>query len=218
MISSQEASGRDFSEQHHTSASSVGRESNIHKKKIFVGGLPTTLTDEKLIQYFENFGPVKYGRIRTDPLTNNSRKFAYVEFDTEDALDKVLLEGPYHKLDNVTVEVKRAKDKDKLQRENIDLRPASHHENYNSYYSYPFPSHNNNGAPNYNAGGYNVNEFANSNVVFTQGYYNPSDPNMSYARGISNTMHNGYRPNTQWNVAQKGRGDAQSSGHAGFYG
>ncbi|KAK1402440.1 hypothetical protein POM88_002045 [Heracleum sosnowskyi] len=168
---------------------------------------PETLTDEKLNQYFETFRHVTYGKIQTYHDTNISRKVAYVTFDTEDAVDKVLFKGAYHKFENVTVEVKLAVDKDKRQCDNGGWRLA-HHQNYSSSgvnpntagippqptYGYPYPPFYSSWLPygptNYNVG-YNMNEFASGNAIFggtAEDYCNPGDSNVGYARGILNVM------------------------------
>ncbi|KAH9614350.1 hypothetical protein KSS87_011919 [Heliosperma pusillum] len=95
--------------------SSQGRTSggggNIRTKKIFVGGLPPTLTDEEFRQYFENFGQVTDAVIMYDQSTQRPRGFGFISFDTEDAVDRVLQKN-FHDLNGKDVEVKRALPKD----------------------------------------------------------------------------------------------------------
>lgn len=76
-------------------------------KKIFVGGLPATLTDEEFTKYFQNYGGVTDAVIIYDQCTGRPRGFGFITFDTEDAVDKVL-EKTFHELNNKLVEVKRA--------------------------------------------------------------------------------------------------------------
>jgi hypothetical protein len=45
----------------------------IYISKIFVGGLSFETTDEKLKQYFSNFGPVNDAVVMRDPNTKRSR-------------------------------------------------------------------------------------------------------------------------------------------------
>ncbi|KAK9665776.1 hypothetical protein RND81_14G135400 [Saponaria officinalis] len=84
---------------------------NIRTKKIFVGGLPASLTDEGFRQYFEGFGHVTDVVIMFDQNTQRPRGFGFISFDNEDAVDRVL-QNTFHDLDGKQVEVKRALPKD----------------------------------------------------------------------------------------------------------
>lgn len=90
---------------------SFGGAGNYRTKKIFVGGLPSTLTDEEFRQYFETYGDVTDVVIMFDQNTNRPRGFGFISFDTEDAVDRVL-HKTFHELNNKLVEVKRALPKD----------------------------------------------------------------------------------------------------------
>ncbi|CAH1431873.1 unnamed protein product [Lactuca virosa] len=99
-------------------ASNVGRSSggagtggNYRTKKIFVGGLPSTLTEDQFRQYFETYGDITDVVIMFDQTTNRPRGFGFISFDTEDAVDRVL-QKTFHELNNKLVEVKRALPKD----------------------------------------------------------------------------------------------------------
>ncbi|CAO2821581.1 unnamed protein product [Amaranthus hypochondriacus] len=84
---------------------------NIRTKKIFVGGLPPTLTDEGFRQYFETYGSVTDVVIMYDQNTNRPRGFGFISFDNEDAVDRVL-QNTFHDINGKQVEVKRALPKD----------------------------------------------------------------------------------------------------------
>ncbi|RWR81187.1 heterogeneous nuclear ribonucleoprotein 1-like protein [Cinnamomum micranthum f. kanehirae] len=84
---------------------------NIRTKKIFVGGLPPTLTEEGFRQYFENYGTVTDVVVMYDQSTQRPRGFGFISFDTEDAVDRVLHKS-FHDLNGKLVEVKRALPKD----------------------------------------------------------------------------------------------------------
>ncbi|KAL9240283.1 hypothetical protein vseg_014521 [Gypsophila vaccaria] len=88
-----------------------GTGGNVRTKKIFVGGLPASLTDEAFRQYFEGFGHVTDVVIMIDQNTQRPRGFGFISFDSEDAVDRVL-ESTFHDLDGKQVEVKRALPKD----------------------------------------------------------------------------------------------------------
>lgn len=82
-------------------------EGNIRTRKIFVGGLPSSLTEEEFCQYFQNYGNVTDKVIMFDPNTGRPRGFGFITFDSEDAADKVLHKN-FHELKNKLVEVKLA--------------------------------------------------------------------------------------------------------------
>ncbi|XP_038995372.1 heterogeneous nuclear ribonucleoprotein 1-like [Hibiscus syriacus] len=84
---------------------------NIRTKKIFVGGLPPTLTEDGFRQYFETYGNVTDVVIMYDQNTQRPRGFGFISFDSEDAVDRVLHKS-FHDLDGKQVEVKRALPKD----------------------------------------------------------------------------------------------------------
>ncbi|KAL4558632.1 hypothetical protein LXL04_036833 [Taraxacum kok-saghyz] len=91
--------------------SSTGGGGASKTKKIFVGGLPSTLTEEQFRQYFETYGDVTDVVIMFDQTTNRPRGFGFISFDSEDAVDRVLQKN-FHELNNKLVEVKRALPKD----------------------------------------------------------------------------------------------------------
>ncbi|XP_028769566.1 heterogeneous nuclear ribonucleoprotein 1 [Neltuma alba] len=88
-----------------------GNGGNMRTKKIFVGGLPPTLSEEKFREYFEAYGHVTDVVVMYDQNTGRPRGFGFISFDTEDAVDRVL-QKPFHDLNGKQVEVKRALPKD----------------------------------------------------------------------------------------------------------
>ncbi|KAL2530841.1 RNA-binding (RRM/RBD/RNP motif) family protein [Forsythia ovata] len=84
---------------------------NTRTKKIFVGGLPPTLSEEGFRHYFEAYGTVTDVVIMYDQQTNRPRGFGFISFDSEDAVDRVL-HKTFHDLNGKQVEVKRALPKD----------------------------------------------------------------------------------------------------------
>nr|DAD20011.1 TPA_asm: hypothetical protein HUJ06_021474 [Nelumbo nucifera] len=90
---------------------SVGGAGNVRTKKIFVGGLPPTLTEEGFRQYFETYGHVTDVVVMYDQTTQRPRGFGFISFDTEEAVDRVL-HKTFHELNGKLVEVKRALPKD----------------------------------------------------------------------------------------------------------
>ncbi|BBG92548.1 RNA-binding family protein with RRM/RBD/RNP motifs, partial [Prunus dulcis] len=90
---------------------SAGNGGNIRTKKIFVGGLPPTLSEEGFREYFETYGHVTDVVVMYDQSTGRPRGFGFISFDTEEAVDRVL-HKTFHDLNGKQVEVKRALPKD----------------------------------------------------------------------------------------------------------
>lgn len=76
-------------------------------RKIFVGGLASTVTDADFKKYFEQFGTITDVVVMYDHNTQRPRGFGFITFDSEDAIDKVL-HKTFHELNGKMVEVKRA--------------------------------------------------------------------------------------------------------------
>ncbi|OIW01776.1 hypothetical protein TanjilG_03914 [Lupinus angustifolius] len=93
------------------SALHSGNGGNMKTKKIFVGGLPPTLSEENFRQYFESYGNVTDVVVMYDQSTGRPRGFGFISFDTEDAVERVL-HKTFHDLNGKQVEVKRALPKD----------------------------------------------------------------------------------------------------------
>lgn len=111
------------------SSRNYGGLGNYRTKKIFVGGLPSTLTEGEFVQYFENYGDIADAVIMFDQSTGRSRGFGFITFDTEDAVDRVL-NKTFHELNNKLVEVKKALPKE------VNPGYAAHGRNFNAYGSY----------------------------------------------------------------------------------
>lgn len=59
-------------------------------KKLFVGSLPFSLTDEELRQVFEEIGPVVSAKVIFDRATGRSKGFGFVEMENDADADKAL--------------------------------------------------------------------------------------------------------------------------------
>lgn len=88
--------------------------SNIHgspgptrTKKIFVGGLASTVTESDFRKYFDQFGAITDVVVMYDHNTQRPRGFGFITYDSEEAVDKVL-HKTFHELNGKMVEVKRA--------------------------------------------------------------------------------------------------------------
>eukprot|EP01018_Ginkgo_biloba_P010215 Gb_33012 [translate_table: standard] len=83
-------------------------------KKIFVGGLASTVAEDDFRMYFEQFGNITDVVVMYDHATQRHRGFGFITFDSEDAVDRVLQKG-FHELKDKMVEVKRAIPKELFQ-------------------------------------------------------------------------------------------------------
>eukprot|EP01125_Pyxidicula_operculata_P005543 TRINITY_DN1956_c0_g7_i1.p1 TRINITY_DN1956_c0_g7~~TRINITY_DN1956_c0_g7_i1.p1 ORF type:complete len:560 (-),score=179.55 TRINITY_DN1956_c0_g7_i1:247-1926(-) len=78
-------------------------------KKIFVGGIPVSLSNAEFRKYFETFGQVLESQVMTDRETGRSRGFGFVTFESEQSAFQVL--NTKHTIHGKPVEVKRAEPK-----------------------------------------------------------------------------------------------------------
>ncbi|KAJ6801914.1 heterogeneous nuclear ribonucleoprotein 1-like [Iris pallida] len=90
-----------------SSVSSHGSPGPARTKKIFVGGLASTVTDADFKNYFEQFGTITDVVVMYDHNTQRPRGFGFITYESEDSVDRVLLKT-FHELNNKMVEVKRA--------------------------------------------------------------------------------------------------------------
>ncbi|XP_051128802.1 heterogeneous nuclear ribonucleoprotein 1-like isoform X2 [Andrographis paniculata] len=87
--------------------SSEGTPSPPRRKKVFVGGLPSSITENDFKRYFEQFGTITDIVVMYDHNTQRPRGFGFITYDSGEAVDRVLLQ-PFHELHGKRVEVKRA--------------------------------------------------------------------------------------------------------------
>jgi len=89
-------------------ASSRGE--RVSYRKIFVGGLPSTASEDRIRDYFESYGKVNEVELVRDHESNRLRGFAFVTFDDEDCADKCI-QRRTHEICSKICEVKRAETK-----------------------------------------------------------------------------------------------------------
>lgn len=68
----------------------VEPKNNHSVKKIFVGGIKDIHDEDRLKEYFSEFGNVVSVKLLTDNITGKRRGFALVEYDDYDAVDKAI--------------------------------------------------------------------------------------------------------------------------------
>ncbi|KAA8526582.1 hypothetical protein F0562_008215 [Nyssa sinensis] len=108
MVEAKKAVPRDDQNTMSRSSSSIqGSPGPGRTRKIFVGGLASTVTESDFKKYFEQFGTITDVVVMYDHNTQRPRGFGFITYDSEDAVDKVLLRT-FHELNGKMVEVKRA--------------------------------------------------------------------------------------------------------------
>ncbi|KAG6719134.1 hypothetical protein I3842_04G188100 [Carya illinoinensis] len=208
---------------------------NFKTKKIFVGGLPSNLTEDGFREYFENYGQVTDVVIMYDQNTQRPRGFGFITFDTEDAVDRVL-HKTFHDLNGKSVEVKRALPKDAnpggggvrgggYQGYNASSANSNMFDGRTdgSRFMQPqttaggFPPYSGYGGPGYgyaSYGGYGVSGYGSANTGFGNpagAYGNPNAPNASYGSGAPGALKNTWSSQTS-----PGYGASSYGGNAGF--
>ncbi|XP_039003014.1 heterogeneous nuclear ribonucleoprotein 1-like [Hibiscus syriacus] len=80
-------------------------------KKIFVGGIPTSVTEDEFKNFFLKYGKVVEHEIIRDHATKRSRGFGFIVFDSEKVVDDMLADGNMINMEGTQVEVKKAEPK-----------------------------------------------------------------------------------------------------------
>ena len=65
-------------------------EAHLAVKKVFVGGVKDSVSDEDLQMYFSSFGNVQAVEMITDRETGRKRGFGFITFDDCDSVDKIV--------------------------------------------------------------------------------------------------------------------------------
>lgn len=78
--------------------------------KVFVGNLAYSLTNEELSAFFSQFGEVLSARIIKDRESGRSRGFAFVEFNSEEAVEAAL-KATDQELSGRNLNIRRAEEK-----------------------------------------------------------------------------------------------------------
>ncbi|CAI0430571.1 unnamed protein product [Linum tenue] len=116
-------------------------ESHRRSKRVFVGGLPSTITPEEFQSFSESFGAVSNANLVHDKHSGKPRGFGFITFVSEDSADTAL-QNRFHELKGSQVEVKRANHKNNYAYDNFARRyheyaalAAMNHSSYvNGYY------------------------------------------------------------------------------------
>ncbi|KAK9077417.1 hypothetical protein SSX86_005754 [Deinandra increscens subsp. villosa] len=88
-----------------------GDSKDFKTKKIFVGGIPTSVTEEELEGFFSKYGKIVEHEIIRDHATKRSRGFGFIVFDSEQVVDTILVDGNMIEMNGTKVEIKKAEPK-----------------------------------------------------------------------------------------------------------
>jgi len=83
----------------------------VHSCKVFLGGLPSNLTETDLRNFFSRFGGVMEVVIMFDQEKKKSRGFGFLSFETEEAVDRAVAEH-FVNINGKQVEIKKAEPRD----------------------------------------------------------------------------------------------------------
>ena len=81
-------------------------------KKLYVGGLAYSVTDEQLRDLFASHGTVESAKVVTDRETDRSRGFGFVEMSTVEEAEKAIsaLNGTQHEGRSLTVNISKPRE------------------------------------------------------------------------------------------------------------
>ncbi|KAF5461220.1 hypothetical protein F2P56_021037, partial [Juglans regia] len=70
-----------------------GQSKDYKTKKIFVGGIPSSVTEDEFKNFFSKYGEVVEHQIICDHETQRSRGFGFIIFDNDEVVDEMLSNG-----------------------------------------------------------------------------------------------------------------------------
>jgi RNA recognition motif-containing protein len=81
-------------------------------KKLYVGGLPYSITDDQLRNLFTGHGTVESAKVIVDKYTDRSRGFGFVEMSTTEEAEKAIqaLNGSQLEGRNLTVNISKPRE------------------------------------------------------------------------------------------------------------
>ncbi|GER51161.1 RNA-binding (RRM/RBD/RNP motifs) family protein [Striga asiatica] len=88
-----------------------GDSKDFKTKKIFVGGIPTPVSEDEFKGFFSKYGKVVEHEIIRDHVTKRSRGFGFIVFDNEQVVDSILADGNMIDMNGAQVEIKKAEPK-----------------------------------------------------------------------------------------------------------
>ncbi|VVC42254.1 RNA recognition motif domain [Cinara cedri] len=101
---------------------SLSEENNVDEpeqfRKLFIGGLNYTTTNDSLKEFFEKWGDIVDVVVMKDPVTKRSRGFGFITYSKASMVDDAMSNRP-HKIDGREVETKRAVPRDDIDKPDI---------------------------------------------------------------------------------------------------
>jgi len=82
--------------------------------KVFVGGLPQSVNEDMLSEYFGRYGALVDIVVMKDRMTNKPRGFGFVRYDSTGPVEQVMADYDVHTLEGKWIEVKRAVPQDEM--------------------------------------------------------------------------------------------------------
>jgi RNA recognition motif-containing protein len=87
------------------------KEKNVNGKKLYVGGLPFSVSDRQLEELFAEHGTVESARVITDKMTGRSRGFGFVEMSSQEEAQTAIESLNGSQLEGRTLTVNEAKER-----------------------------------------------------------------------------------------------------------
>ena len=84
----------------------------MNSNKLYVGGLPYSISDTQLEELFSPHGTVESARVITDRMTGRSRGFGFVEMSSQSEAETAVTELNGSQLEGRTLTVNEAKQKE----------------------------------------------------------------------------------------------------------
>ncbi|EKE15908.1 MAG: RNP-1 like protein RNA-binding protein [uncultured bacterium] len=91
-------------------------------KKLYVGGLPYSTTEESLGEHFSQAGAVESANIITDRMSGRSKGFGFVEMSTEEGAQKAIEMFHGKEFGGRTLTVNEARPLEERPKRNFDRR------------------------------------------------------------------------------------------------
>ncbi|HUG43475.1 MAG TPA: RNA-binding protein [Acidobacteriota bacterium] len=83
----------------------------MNGKKLYVGGLPFSISDTQLEELFSGYGTVESARVITDRMTGRSRGFGFVEMSSQEEAEASIQGLNGTQLEGRTLTVNEAREK-----------------------------------------------------------------------------------------------------------
>ena len=81
----------------------------MHTNKLYVGGLPYSITEDRLQELFTEHGTVESAKVITDRMTGRSRGFGFVEMSSQEEAQQAIEKLNGTALEGRTLTVNEAK-------------------------------------------------------------------------------------------------------------